>query len=85
LPNLVKQDIPELGVVAGQPLPGTVSKASYPGCTCASSGGAAGGLAFAGGAGAVLGRRGAASPAALSPVQRVDPSAVGAARQPEET
>jgi hypothetical protein len=54
LPNLVKQDIPELGVVAGQPLPGTVSKASYPGCTCASSGGAAGGLAFAGGAGAVL-------------------------------
>ncbi|MBK9036035.1 MAG: DUF2330 domain-containing protein [Myxococcales bacterium] len=54
LPDLVTQDIPEIGVQAGVPLPGKVSKAAYPGCTCATSTGAAGGLAFAGGAGAVL-------------------------------
>jgi MYXO-CTERM domain-containing protein len=54
LPALVKQDIPEIGVQAGVPLPGTVNKASYPGCTCSTSTGAAGGVAFAGGAGAVL-------------------------------
>jgi MYXO-CTERM domain-containing protein len=55
LPNLVKQDIPEIGVQVGVPLPGKVAKASYPGCTCSTGGGAAGGLAFAGGAGVVLG------------------------------
>ncbi len=54
LPALVKQDIPEIGVQAGVPLPSAVNKAAYPGCTCSTSSGAAGGLAFAGGAGAVL-------------------------------
>ena len=54
LPALVKQDIPEIGVQAGVPLPGKVNKAAYPGCTCATSTGAAGGAAFAGGAGVVL-------------------------------
>ncbi|MBK9034582.1 MAG: DUF2330 domain-containing protein [Myxococcales bacterium] len=56
LPDLVTQDIPELGVVAGVALAGPkpVSKASYPGCTCAASGGVAGGAAGAAGAGAVL-------------------------------
>ena len=54
LPALVKQDIPEIGVQAGVPLPGKVNKAAYPGCTCTTSTGAAGGAAFAGGAGAVL-------------------------------
>ncbi|MEZ4403506.1 MAG: DUF2330 domain-containing protein [Kofleriaceae bacterium] len=54
LPALVTTDIPEIGVQAGVPLPGQVTKAAYPGCTCSTSTGAAGGAAMAGGAGAVL-------------------------------
>ena len=54
LPALVKQDIPEIGVKAGVPLPGSVNKASYPGCTCTTSTGAAGGAAAAAGAAGVM-------------------------------
>jgi hypothetical protein len=56
LPALVKQDIPEIGVQAGVPLPLATHKAAYPGCTCNTGTSAAGGLAFAGGASAVLAR-----------------------------
>ncbi|HEY5936008.1 MAG TPA: DUF2330 domain-containing protein [Kofleriaceae bacterium] len=51
LPNLVKQDIPEIGVKAGQPMPGGAGFQSKPqGCGCAAGdlGGAAGGSLFAG-------------------------------------
>ena len=56
LPDLVKQDIPEIGVQAGVALPGpaAVNKAAYPGCTCSTTSGAAGGAASAAAAGAVL-------------------------------
>jgi uncharacterized protein (TIGR03382 family) len=53
LPNLIAQDIPEIGVKAGQPLPGGAGFHSKPqGCGCASTD--VGGLASAGMFGALL-------------------------------
>jgi hypothetical protein len=51
LPNLVAQDIPEIGVKAGQPMPGGANFQGKPqGCGCAAGdlGGTAGGSLFAG-------------------------------------
>ena len=60
LPNLVSQDIPEIGVKQGVPLPGGGGFSGRPqGCGCATSdiGGVAGGAAFAGLALVMLRRR----------------------------
>jgi hypothetical protein len=45
LPMVVKQDVPELGLVAGKASPPAVNKAAYPGCTCGAGGAGVGGLA----------------------------------------
>ncbi|MBX3160311.1 MAG: DUF2330 domain-containing protein [Deltaproteobacteria bacterium] len=60
LPNLVKQDVPEIGLKQGQPLPGGAAFTGKPqGCGCQSggAGGAAGGALFAGVLALVLRRR----------------------------
>jgi uncharacterized protein (TIGR03382 family) len=52
LPNLVAQDVPEIGVKAGQPLPNAGFKHKAQGCGCASTD--VGGVASAGGFAALL-------------------------------
>jgi MYXO-CTERM domain-containing protein len=50
LPNLVKQDIPEIAVQAGKPMPGGAGFQNKPGCACnaGDAGGLAGGALLAG-------------------------------------
>jgi MYXO-CTERM domain-containing protein len=60
LPNLVKQDVPEIGVKQGQPLPGGASFTGKPqgcGCNTNDAGGVAGGALLAGLGMLVLRRR----------------------------